>query len=294
MFHLVLTANISVPPLQASRALAVLPPSERDDVLRYVHVRDAKMALVSRLLKRYLIARHAAQPWRLAVVARNKDTKPVFLRPDGTEPLLFNVSHQAGLVVLSAVLASNDDDDDDDNNQGQGTISEGIQVGVDVVAPRERRSRDLDIIRDEGFAGFVRMHDSVLCQREVAWLDNDALPTATTDRDVLLRYFYTLWCLREAYVKMTGEALLAPWLGDLEMRHFAPPEDVGKPDRDLSIWFEGRRVDDVDIHLVDLLDDFMICTSVRRDRQGRTLDVGAWELFDIEEAIKYGEEHADE
>ncbi|KAK7209806.1 hypothetical protein V2G26_016984 [Clonostachys chloroleuca] len=89
----------------AARALELLTPTQREDALRYVHCKDAKMALGSQLLKRYLISRYAGVAWDAAVATRNKDTKPVFLHPDdGSEPLIFNVSHQAGLVVVAAAL----------------------------------------------------------------------------------------------------------------------------------------------------------------------------------------------
>jgi len=42
--------------------------------------------------------------------------------------------------------------------------------------------------------------------------------------DKKLRRFYAMWCLREAYVKMTGEALLAPWLKDLEISDAQAPD----------------------------------------------------------------------
>lgn len=251
----------------AKRALALLPSHERDEVLRYVHVRDAKMALGSRLLKRYLIARYAHVPWDLASATRNAHTKPVFCAPDGSEPLAFNVSHQAGLVVLAAALQP----------------PAGAALGVDVVCPTERRDRDHALVRAEGWPSFVDMHADVLGPPEVAALHRLPLP----DLDRRMRHFYTLWCLREAYVKMTGEALLAPWLKSLEMRRFAPPEDA--PVERTEIWFEGRRLDDVDLHLVNVLDDFIICTATHRDSQGGRLDIGDYELLDVEEVISFGE-----
>ncbi len=38
-----------------------------------------------------------------------------------------------------------------------------------------------------------------------------------------LRRFYTFWALKEAYVKMTGDALLADWLRVLEFRKVRAP-----------------------------------------------------------------------
>ncbi|VUC20852.1 unnamed protein product, partial [Clonostachys rosea] len=109
---------------------------------------------------------------------------------------------------------------------------------------------------------------------------------AVSDVDRKLRYFYTLWCLREAYVKMTGEALLAPWLGVLEMRSFAPPEEEGG---NLEVYFRGRKLDNVDMHLVNYLELYMIGTSVGRNKDGETLEIGDYELLDINEVIEFGE-----
>ncbi|KJZ75922.1 hypothetical protein HIM_04746 [Hirsutella minnesotensis 3608] len=72
------------------------------------------------------------------------------------------------------------------------------------------------------------------------------------------------WTRDERTKPMTGDALLAPWLRDLEMRYFAPPGHVPpEGDRRLEIWFRGRRVDDVHMRLEPLLRDYMLCTAVR-------------------------------
>uniref|UniRef100_A0A0B7KFU7 Uncharacterized protein n=1 Tax=Bionectria ochroleuca TaxID=29856 RepID=A0A0B7KFU7_BIOOC len=84
---------------------------------------------------------------------------------------------------------------------------------------------------------------------------------------------------------MTGEALLAPWLGVLEMRSFAPPEEEGQ----LEIYFRGQKLDNVDMHLVNYLELYMIGTSVGRNKDGETLEIGDYELLDIEEVIEFGE-----
>lgn len=240
------------------------------------------MALGSRLLKRYIITRFAGEPsgtpisWWDAVATRNKDTKPVFLLPsDGTEPLIFNVSHQAGLVVLAAALCP----------------PTGVTVGVDIVCPTERRARDHDMIRKEGWKTFVAIHEEVFSQADVRALESLPFGSANTSAimDRKLRYFYTVWCLREAYVKMTGEALLAPWLKVLEMRGFAPPGDVDAASP-LEIYFEGRKLDNVDMELVDILGgEFIIGTSVGRNAAGEGLALGDYEFLDIEAVTAFGE-----
>lgn len=225
------------------------------------------MALGSRLLKRYLITRYANVPWDEANMTRNADTKPVFIAPDGSEPIVFNVSHQAGIVVLVAAYHP----------------PEGAAVGVDIVCPTERRERDHLFVRNESWQSFVDMHGEVLCPNEVTSLCS--LPFR--DLDHRLRYFYTLWCLREAYVKMTGEALLAPWLRRLEMRYFTPPEDA--PVEQIEVWFQGKCLDEVDLYLANVMDDFMICTVSKKDSDGNPfLDVGEYEKLDIDEVIAFG------
>lgn len=253
---------------KADKVLTLLPPKEREEVLRYFHVQDAKMALFSRLLKRYAIARYAGVPWEQAVATRNSDTKPVYCAPDGSEPLIFNVSHQAGLVVLVAVVDP----------------PPGFCVGVDVVCATERRRRDHEMVRAEGWPSFVDMHADVLGQAEATALRN--LPQAD-GLDGPLRRFYALWCLREAYVKMTGEALLAPWLRDLEMRSFCLPSDDGGPAPAPEVWFRGRPVNNVDLCLVNFLGEFMICTAARMGTDGMSLSAGDYVVLDVEEVLSF-------
>lgn len=261
--------------------------SERAAVLRYYHVRDAKLALGSALLKRLLIAQHVpGVAWDAATAVRDAHTKPVFYHPAGSQrqPLLFNVSHQAGLVVVLAAAAARD----------------GTQVGVDVVCAGERRARDLEAIQADGWAKYVDMHDSVLSPVEARRLRE--LPpvvdaggyTSAAAADKKLAYFYTLWCLREAYVKMTGEALLASWLGDLEMRGFAPPGGNGDADGGLEVFFGpagGKRVTDVDLRIEWFLGkEYMISTSVRNPDPGAPLPLGKFELLNLDAVLMQAEE----
>ncbi|KAI8267335.1 4'-phosphopantetheinyl transferase NpgA [Colletotrichum sp. SAR 10_99] len=234
----------------ASRALALLSADERKAVLKYYHVRDAKLSLGSHLLKRYAISRFCGVPWPSANTVRNEKTKPVFRTADGSEPLSFNVSHQAGLVALFAV-------------HGYDAANGPVDVGVDIVCTSERRSRDHGMLRSEGWPRFVDVHADVLSPAEASflkWQVLSAIPpglkpgaSAEDSMDFKLRCFYALWCLREAYVKMTGEALLAEWLGDLQFKNFKPPlpaekfEDEGDAVTEHDIIFKGAKVDDANL-----------------------------------------------
>lgn len=289
---------------EASRALALLTADERKGVLRYLFVRDAKMSLASQLLKHYVISRHGngdgGVGWWDTKITRNAKTKPVYIDPaTGRSPVEFNVSHQAGLVAL---VASHDHDADE------------VDVGVDVVCVDERADRDHAMIAREGWPAFVDMHADVFAPGEVSYLKYQILsavpgaiqPGATPKEitDFKLRCFYTLWCLREAYVKMTGEALLAPWLKVLEFRNFRPPKpqqsfaasdsraDGEDVIRDVEVWFEGKRVEDANVCLRALGPNYMTCTAVRTPRDkdvGLAIELGPYKMVELDEILEYAE-----
>lgn len=261
----------------------MLSADEKAGVLRYYHVRDAKMALGSALLKRYIIAKkfaghHDDIGWSTCKSTRDEHTKPVFYFPPGskTQPLLFNVSHQAGLVAMLAVADA----------------SPGTQIGIDIVCPGERRTRDHESIRKEGWPQYVCVHDSVFSPEEAA-----RLTSLDTDTDERLGYFYALWCIREAYVKMTGEALLASWLRQLDVRYFAPPEKKGiaepgmeRKESELEVWFQGNKVQDAKVKLEWLFGkEYMVCTAVKDADNGDTLPLEDFKMLDIETVCREAE-----
>ncbi|KAL7947212.1 hypothetical protein V8C42DRAFT_317110 [Trichoderma barbatum] len=262
-------------PRVAHRALALLSPDEQSAVLKYYFVKDAKLSLASSLLKRLAISRHCRIPWRSATAVRDARTKPVFLLPSGDEPLLFNVTHQNGVAVLF----------------GAHHPPAGVAIGTDIVCAGERRARDIKHLQTQGWASFIDMHAEVLCPLEVRRMR--ALPFSPLGQpEKLLDYFYANWCLREAYVKMTGEALLAPWLHDLEMRYFAPPGETPHEgaDKTLEVWFKGERVTDVDVKLDRALGgEYMISTVVRRGEGGQGLEVPEPEKLDLDELLTSAE-----
>lgn len=258
--------------------MALLTDDEQAAVLRYYQLKDAKMALCSALLKRFIVAKHLAGKqglgWETCKATRDEHTKPVFYLPGSKEqPVLFNVSHQAGLVILFATLDA----------------PTGTQIGVDVVCPGERRKRDHESIRTEGWPEYVRVHDSVFSPGEAS-----RLTAVQGSVDEKLGYFYALWCIREAYVKMTGEALLASWLKELDVRGFAAPGEpgIGEPGREkggaLEVWFKGSKVDDAEVKMEwEFGKEFMVCTAVRRAGEGIT--VGKFEKVDLDTILEEAE-----
>ncbi|KAK8075076.1 phosphopantetheinyl transferase [Apiospora hydei] len=286
----------------APRALAILTPEERAGVLKYFFVRDAKMSLASHLLKHYVLARTLGIPWSATKLTRDANKKPVFLAgDDGRQPCRFNVSHQAGLVALVASTTAASEDRE----------AAEVDVGVDIVCVSERRDRDLRMVRDEGWNYFVDMHSDVFGRGETAYLKSRefaaaasasvsaaassgggaAAPTTSEKvADAKLRRFYALWCLREAYVKMTGEALLAPWLGDLNFVEGA--DGTGQVITTHEVTFEGQRVDDANICLRSLGPDYMLGTAVRTPKNkevGLGWHLGAFEIVDVETIVQFVE-----
>ncbi|KAI2614989.1 phosphopantetheinyl transferase [Hypoxylon sp. NC1633] len=284
---------------EAASAMDLLTEDEKTAVLRYYFVADARMSLASHLLKRWVVSKHAGVAWWEARLSRDANKKPIFVdAASGRQPVAFNVSHQAGLVALVAVAGYD----------GPGAVD----VGTDVVCTSERRARDHRIVAGEGWDKFVDMHADVFGRSEGAYLKSDGLLLGASSQqqqqgaalvDAKLRAFYTLWCLREAYVKMTGEALLAPWLKDLEFRGFTAPApgassftQEGQPDeqviRDFEVVFRSERVGDANLCLRALGPDYMTCSAVRTP--GRREDALGWELgpyrfLSVEEIVRHAE-----
>ncbi|KFY18697.1 hypothetical protein V493_08409 [Pseudogymnoascus sp. VKM F-4281 (FW-2241)] len=278
-------------------ALAILSPEEKQGVLKYWFVRDAKMSLASHLLKHLAIHELGSVPWAQSTVSKDENGKPCYSPSNGVgKAIEFNVSHQAGLVPLIACA------------------NPEVEVGIDVVCVNERS--DNPTIRKDGLFAWIDMHAEVFSRHEVHYMKYDAedlclslpiqidvegkakdaiancqwrdeLVSWTTSSgafqelnsdaivDAKLRRFFAFWCLREAYIKMTGEALLAPWLRDLEFRKFkvpaankeAAPDDsdllLGDVTTDFEIYFKGEHVENVTMELRALGRNYMIGTAAR-------------------------------
>jgi 4'-phosphopantetheinyl transferase len=264
--------------------------------LKYYHVRDAKMSLVSHLLKHLAITKLCSVPWSASTISKAANGKPCYIpptsEPDG-KTLEFNVSHQAGIVTLVAAMGK------------------AVDLGTDVVCVNERN--ELARFEKEGLFKYIDMHADVFAESEtqalkmdvdslgllecrhldgygrdavarcqypdqkVTWREKNGEVKSLDGKrivEVKLRRFYALWCLREAYVKMTGEALLAEWLRELEFRAFATPKAAdgivdtdslitGEVITDFEIYFKERKVNDVAMELRALGRDYMVASAAR-------------------------------
>ncbi|KAG0650152.1 4 -phosphopantetheinyl transferase [Hyphodiscus hymeniophilus] len=285
---------------QASRALSLLTPTEQTSVLRYYHLKDAKMSLVSHLLKHLIISKYAPISWANSTISRDVHGKPCFNPPLPSQPGMdFNVSHQAGIVSLIAVVGIGGRDK--------------IEVGTDVVCWNERLTHDYRSIEEEGFFKWVDIHADVFAASEVSYMklapvdidhapdgvipngfDKDKISRCQRRNEILklgqedgtirissneiidkkLRRFYACWCLREAYIKMTGEALLAPWLKELEILDVKAPA-------------VNERLENVLMELIALGKGYMVGGAIRPAAKIEELQLklGQWKHLDLEKDI---------
>lgn len=167
-------------------------------------------------------------------------------------------------------------------------------VGVDVVSCFERRDRDREAVSTNGWAEFVKVYEEVFASGEVAFLAG--LEGMGMGVDMRLRYFYALWCLREAYVKMSGEALLADWLKALEFRDFRPPVPAvgvggdgelvpGEVVGGIEVWRDGKRQEDVRMELRAFGRGYMVGVATRSGRPADVFDLelGGFQVVELED-----------
>lgn len=268
-------------------------------------IADARMTLASALLKRLFVSQALGIPWHQVKLARKGDPvhgKPCAVMPDGSfAPIDFNVSHQAGLVALVGWKGK---------QSGASKETSSIQVGVDIVCVNERD--DYRTIDQEGFDGWVDIYEEVFSEEErwdmkfkvdsLTLLDGRTitgeeigrhdrcvrrnrdlsvtLPSGQQENftsdiliDAKLRRFYTFFCYKEAYIKLAGEALLAPWLKQLEFQNVRSPKagtvarcsthgTWGEKVDDVEVVLHGKPVEDVQMSIQAFEEQFMIATAI--------------------------------
>lgn len=261
----------------ANTALNMLPPAEKARVLRFYHPRDAKLCLASSLLKHRAITHACNVSWSQATISEDHNRKPCYKPKDpNASKAEFNVSHHGTLVTLV------------------GCAGETRKLGTDVV--QMNWVKDYASVLEDGFAAWVKVYESVFSDREVADIIAYSPAGQSNLQDQIkakLRHFYAHWCLREAYVKMTGEALLAPWLKDLEFRNVQVPSPASQISHETQrgswgqecpaddIWFKGLKVTDVKVELQAFGEEYMIATAVSEPN----LSLSAFKELDLKRDV---------
>lgn len=246
----------------ASRAAEVLPlihtlPPERQELIKkFVRKPDRYMSLSSELLKFYFIHKTARIPWSEIKVSRTPKphNRPYWAPPEGWwrkgfEGIEFNVSHQAGMIVLVGCRTPNRSRDARINDQNEISIkspsvinpdptlvieaeseidedeSEDVRIGVDVACTWEP-PRTQDLSTQEKLEEWVDIFGEMFSEVEQEDMKYASAVNGFDNMDETewkARRFYTYWALKEAYIKMVGEGLLAPWLRQLEFKDVPVP-----------------------------------------------------------------------
>jgi 4'-phosphopantetheinyl transferase len=286
-------------------------------------IADARMSLASALLKRLYVSRALSIPWKQVTLARKGDPKhgkPCAVLPSGSLAALdFNVSHQAGLVSLIGWNPCS-------------TPSVSVQVGTDIVCVNERD--DYRSIDTEGFDAWIDIYTDIFSEAErwdmkynidyLTLLNGVTIPGSQLNRldrcisrnlplnitlpigeehkfsseliiEAKLRRFYAFFCYKEAFIKLTGEALLAPWLTNLEFQGVKSPlpgtqarcsthGTWGEKVTDVEVVLHGEKVEDIKMTLQAYEEDFMLSTAVKAEAVEK-LEVPEWIKLDLESDV---------
>ncbi|KAL2363308.1 hypothetical protein RJZ56_003797 [Blastomyces dermatitidis] len=225
----------------------------------------------------------------------NRDANPLTPIPN----IEFNVSHQASLVALAGcispaprsveeafspqprvTLSSNTD-----AYNNHPSPSPSPQIGIDITCMDDPARRNRGPPKTEAeLHAFIDIFAEVFSTNELdamkayPRINNSSSSSSSSAAMTLqesiiyrLRLFYTYWALKEAYIKMTGEALLAPWLRDLEFRDVVVPTPPassaslqwGVPETGIRATLYGRDVPEVRLEVVAFGNDYIFATAGR-------------------------------
>ncbi|EHK97514.1 hypothetical protein M7I_6723 [Glarea lozoyensis 74030] len=260
----------------ASRALALLSDSEQASVLKYYHVRDAKIhqAGIVSLIAAVGFKNQVDTGTDVVCVNERESRDSEYIQKSGffdwvdIHGEVFSES-EISFMKLGPILPSD-----------LGIEGEFMGYGKDRISRCQRRGGEVAVNVKRG--------------------DHEEEVNVKTSKviDVKMRRFYAMWCLRESFVKMTGEALLAPWLKELEILDVQAPTvkeghltkeslEQGGVQHEFRIIFKGKPVTDVRMELSALGEAFMVGGALRaRDPDERNAAVmGSWQELDLEEDI---------
>ncbi|PNS18047.1 hypothetical protein CAC42_4006 [Sphaceloma murrayae] len=268
-----------------------------------------------------------------------KHGKPAALLPDGSFAKIdFNVSHQGGLVTLigwapeedmstvsstgsaPSVSVGTDITLVNERDDYRTIDAEGIDGFVDVFADVFSDGERFDMAYTVDYltlldgrivpGSVMGRADRVLKRGQIVSVNvpgQDGRPSETIEFDseliteAKLRRFYSFFAYKEAYIKLEGEALLAPWLKELEFRNVSSPRP-GSPARCSTAGLWGERVDDVEVFLkgkkvkdtqMDLRaydEGFVIASAIKGDADVRLEDYKI-ETINVDDMLEHARTH---
>lgn len=138
--------------------------------------KDAKSALIGRLMMRKVLSEQLKIPYNDVILNRTEKGKP-YLANEAIEPSLqnfsFNISHQGDFTVLAAEPL--------------------IQVGIDVMKTTYPSSSTVPAFFHTMRKQFTAYEWQTIKSQKSEWKQ--------------LEVFYRHWCLKESYVKATGTGI---------------------------------------------------------------------------------------
>ncbi|PYH95779.1 4'-phosphopantetheinyl transferase [Aspergillus ellipticus CBS 707.79] len=276
-----LTATTTSLPL-----LETLQPAEQQAIQKFYHVKDKHMSLASNLLKYLYIHRACRIPWHKILISRTPapHQRPCFIpsasllatHPAPLPAIEFNVSHQNSLVALAGTTSPNNPSTSTPTNNPP---LPPPQLGIDITCVNERHGKRGPEPRTRtSFLEYARIFTEIFSARELSLIQTLTHPThhhaltSPAGVEYSYRVFFTYWALKEAYIKMTGEALLAPWLRELEFTEVVAPEAGAGAYCGTKVWLYGEEVRDVRVEVVPFEGDYLVATAARGVGVGRNAD----------------------
>lgn len=239
----------------------------------------------------------------------------------------FNVSHSGGLVALIGYCSRPKFDLAETKSnvpESIGTSIPEVLVGTDIVCVNEQDH--LQTIEADGFESWVDMFEDVFstselrsmkyevdwltledgsiliaddigcfqscidCNKRISLRARDGRHVDFDSRRILeskLRRFLSYWCYKEAYIKLSGEALLAPWLKELQFYNVRSPKPAnqrfGEDVDDVQIYLRGKPVTNVRMKIYAYGKDFMVSTAIQGDTEH--IDVSAFTMLDLDKDV---------
>ncbi|XP_028397953.1 L-aminoadipate-semialdehyde dehydrogenase-phosphopantetheinyl transferase-like isoform X1 [Dendronephthya gigantea] len=236
-------------------ALACIQDEERDRVMKFVYKKDAKSALIGRLLLKKVIVENTSIPYSAIKLGRTERGKPYLLH--AKESLNFNISHQGDFVVLAAESSRN--------------------VGVDVMKT--------EIKGNQTIPEFFHTMRRQFTPHE--WQTIKQNPSDFKQLEMFMRH----WCLKESYVKALGVGIgLLKKLQFMEF-HIAP-QSTELNDRevamDTKLFLESKPCDEWCFQETKLDEDHQVVVALHQSnspQENENLQNGTFILLTIKDLL---------
>jgi 4'-phosphopantetheinyl transferase len=136
--------------------------------------------------------------------------------------------------------------------------------------------------------------------------------TPNLDVESKLRRFYTYFCMKEAYIKLVGEGLLADWIKECEFRNVKVPRPCSgsyvwgdkisagqqlrsfsenNPSGVLEIWLRGKEVQNVRTEIQAFEKDFIITTMMTPSNLlDSDEEYPSWKVLHLEDILAAAED----